>query len=117
MIQQRLSRTLQLVARQQRQCHSTSRTPFASQSFSHRAVAPSISQRLAGRRWYSQAQEAQAESKKEEISEVFAKDAAKDEQKLAEEPAKEDPVQKELEAKKKEVTELTVHHASLQILH
>ena len=114
MIQQRLSRTLQLLARQQRQCHSISRTPFASQSFSQRAIAPSISQRIAGRRWYSQAQEAEAESKKEEIAEVFAKDAAKDEQKPTEEPAKEDPVQKELEAKKKEVTELTVCLPSLQ---
>lgn len=111
MIQQRLSRTLQLVARQQRQCHSIARTPFASQSFSQRAIAPSISQRIAGRRWYSQAQE--AESKKEEISEVFAKDASKDEPKPTEEPAKEDPVQKELEAKKKEVAEVTVHLSSL----
>ena len=65
-----------------------------------------------GRRWYSQAQE--AESKKEETVEEPSKDAPKTSQTPPEEPAKEDPVQNELEAKKKEVTELTVRPSPLQ---
>jgi hypothetical protein len=110
MIQPRLSRSLQLLTRQQRQWHRVSRTPFVSSPFSTTAIAPSISQRISGRRWYSQAQE--AESKKEEVPEEAAKPAADE---AAKDAAKEeDPVQQELAAKKQEVIDLTVrclsHH-------
>ncbi len=58
---------------------------------------------MSGRRWYSQAQE--AETKKEEVPEQPAKQPA---QEAAKDAAKADPVQKELEGKKQEVIDLTV---------
>jgi hypothetical protein len=103
MIKQRLSRSLQhLVRQQQQQCPRLNRTPFISTQ-SHRSLPPSISQRISGRRWYSQAQE--AEVKKEEVAQEPAKEPALE---TAKDEVKEDPVQKELEAKKREVIDLTV---------
>lgn len=102
MIQQRVSRSLQLLARQQRQCCRLPQTPFISTA-TPRSFAPSVSQRITGRRWYSQAQE--AEAKKEEVAQEPAKAPAEEAGKDA---AKEDPIQKELDGKKREVIDLTV---------
>ena len=102
MINQRLSRTLQTFARQQQQCVRLRRTPSSLSPFQSRSFAPVASQRISGRRWYSQAQE--AESKKEESVEA----ESVGEQKPAQDVQKDDPVQKELETRKKEVIDLTV---------
>ena len=101
MIQQRLPRTLRLLSRQQRQCLRIQRSPIST-SYTPRALAPPVLQRISQQRWYSQAQE--AESKKEETPEA----TTSEEQKPAQEEQKEDPVQKELDTKKREVIDLTV---------
>lgn len=102
MLQQRLSRSLQTLARQQQQCFRPQRAQISTTPFISRTYTPAASQRISGRRWYSQAQE--AEAKKEESASV----QAGEQQKPAEEQPKEDAVQKELEAKKREVIDLTV---------
>lgn len=103
MINQRLFRTLQTLARQQtQQCapkvqqRSISSSPFTSRSF-----APAVSSRLAGQRWYSEAQ-AEKTAKQEQSGE------SKESEKVQEEAMKADPAQKELETKNKEVIDLTV---------
>ncbi|KAF2479052.1 mitochondrial co-chaperone-like protein GrpE [Neohortaea acidophila] len=104
MLQQRLSRSLQALARQPQQHQPLIRLPRSNTSsspFAFRSFAPVASQRLPARRWYSSAQE--AEAKKEEP----AQDSTPEQQKKAQEATKEDPVQKELEAKKREVIDLT----------
>lgn len=102
MLGQRLSRTLQTAARQQRPCIRIRQPTFSTSPFiSSRSCAPTASQRLVGRRWYS------------ETAEVKKEDGV--EEKPAEEAQKEDPVQKELEAKKKEVIDVTVCEPSGEV--
>lgn len=101
MLQQRLARSLQTLSRQSQVLRTpTTSTPFAAARL---RVAPATSQQLSARRWYSSTEE--SDKKQEEILKdspgAEGKDASKD-------GAKEDPVQKELEAKKKENVDLTV---------
>ena len=111
MIKQRLSRTLHVLSRQQLQCLRVRRSPLSTSSPSIRTFTPSASQRIYQQRWYSQAPEAAA--KKEEASGT----PASEEQKPAQEQQQEDPVQKELETKKREVIDLTVcHHYGYSIV-
>ncbi|KAK3698919.1 GrpE, mitochondrial [Vermiconidia calcicola] len=104
MVQQRLTRTLQSVARQQRPCVRIQRSQAPSSPFTSRSFAPSTSPRISERRWYSQAQEAQKQGEPSE-------DGAGKKQMAAEEATQgkqeADPAQKELEAKKREVIEVT----------
>ena len=103
MLSQRLSQTLRTAAREQQQYLRFKLTPnFTPSPISSRTFAPAPSQRILGRRWYSQAQE--AEAKKEEAS----GGSAAEQPKPAEEAQNEDPVQKELETKKREVIDVTV---------
>ncbi|KAK4506611.1 hypothetical protein PRZ48_000343 [Zasmidium cellare] len=103
MLQQRLARSLQTFSRQS-QTLRTSRVASTPFSAARLRVAPAAaSQQLSARRWYSSKEE--SDKKQEEVlkdsPEVEpSKDAAKD-------GAKEDPIQKELEAKKKENLDLT----------
>lgn len=100
MLQQRLARSLQTFSRQSRVLRTPTSKPF---SAARLRVAPAASQQLSARRWYSSTEE--SDKKQEEILKdspgAEGKDASKD-------SAKEDPVQKELEAKKKENVDLTV---------
>lgn len=101
MLQQRLARSLQILSRQSQvlRTPTVASTPF---SAARLRAAPAASQQLIGRRWYSSTEE--SDKKQEEVlkdSPEATKDASKD-------SAKEDPVQKELEAKKKENLDLTV---------
>lgn len=103
MLQQRLARSLQTFSRQSQilRTPSVAPTPF---SAARLRVAPAASQQLSARRWYSSTEESdkkQEEVLKESPGAEASKDASKD-------GAKEDPVQKELEAKKKENVDLTV---------
>ncbi|WPH03994.1 Hypothetical protein R9X50_00687800 [Acrodontium crateriforme] len=92
MIQRTLFRSLQQASRQP-QCLRSASMPFAA---SQSAIAPVAAHRMvAQRRTYSEAAELKKEEKPAEDKKANA------------EPATEDPVAKELEAKKKEVLELT----------
>ena len=105
MLQQRLARSLQAIARQS-PSPSLLRSPRTSFASRRVIVAPTSSLRLPTQRWYSSAQE--AEQKPEETSEEST--AAKGSQEASKpETTTEDPVQKELESKKKDVIELTVN--------
>ena len=96
MASQRFARSLQTVARQSSQAQALriTRSPFPSQQL----AAPISSQWPAGRRWYSDAPEADTK-KAEENAQASAKTG---------EGKAEDSVTKELEAKKKELLEATV---------
>ncbi|KAH9827618.1 mitochondrial co-chaperone GrpE/grpE like protein [Teratosphaeria destructans] len=103
MIQRTVLRSLQSATRQQQPLRSTSRTPFQPSRLS--AVAPA-SQRLPSQRWYSQEGEAQ----KQETAEAQADAQGQGDKATSstESPPKaEDPIAKELEAKKKENIDLT----------
>lgn len=110
MLQQRLARSFQTLSRQS-QCLGTPRathpTPF-SVSTLRLAPAASASQSIAARRWYSSQQE--SEAKQEEVSKENT-EGPKETPK--EDVAKENPLGKELEAKRKESLELTVRTAVL----
>ncbi|KAF2173049.1 hypothetical protein M409DRAFT_62677 [Zasmidium cellare ATCC 36951] len=102
MLQQRLARSLQTFSRQS-QVLRTPRAAFTPFSAARSRVAPAASQQLSARRWYSSKEE--SDKKQEEVLKDSpeaepSKDASKD-------GAKEDHVQKELEAKKKENLDLT----------
>lgn len=101
MLNQRLSRSLKTLARQQSQCSRLQQRSISSSPFASRTFAPAVSSRLAGRRWYSEAQ-AEQTAKKEERGEQAQSE------KVQEEAMKVNPVQKELEAKNREVIDLTV---------
>jgi hypothetical protein len=122
MIQQRLSRSLQTLARQNRQCLriQQQQSPFSTSSSLLRSFAPAASQRIPQRRGYASAQEAAAGKQGEAPSEGADEAQLKAEEatKTAE-PAKaaDDAVQKELEAKKREVIDVTVRGKSLYIAH
>ena len=101
MLQQRLARSLQSFARPSSPLclPRSSRRGFAVHIA---AIAPIASQRFATQRWYSSTQE--AEKKQEDAS----KDQPEAQETPKKEAAEEEPVQKELESKKKENVELTV---------
>ena len=101
MINQRLSQSLRTLARQQAQNVRTQRSSITPSPFTSTSFAPATASRLAGQRWYSEAQQQQS-AKKEETGDQAASE------KVQEEAMKVDPVQKELEAKKREVIDLTV---------
>ncbi|KAK5175066.1 GrpE, mitochondrial [Saxophila tyrrhenica] len=109
MIQQRLSRSLQTIARQQRQCLRLQQpqTPFSTSSSAIRSFAPPISQRIQQRRQYASAQEAAEGKQGEKSSDGAGKEQMKAEEATQDKATTEDPVQKELEAKKKEVLDVT----------
>ena len=95
MLQQRILRSFQAASRNAHPIRSTRSpsTPFVSSRFSR----PATSSFPPTRRQYSQ----EAEAKREEQPNT--------EQQTAQEPAKEDAAQLELETKKREVIDLTVH--------
>lgn len=101
MINQRLSRSLQSLARQHSQCVRFQQRSISSLPFASRTLAPAASTRLPARRWYSEAQ-AEQTAKQEEKGEQSKSE------KVQEEAMETDPAQKELEAKNKEVIDLTV---------
>lgn len=106
MLQQRLLRSVQIASRQSPALRTSSFSPAASKP----KVAFAASQQLASRRWYS----AETEAKKEETlkDQAEAQGAQETPKKDA---AKEDPIQKELEAKKQENVDLTVCMAGTDI--
>lgn len=107
MLQQRLLRSF-LAASKQTPALPTSRiSPSASQP----KVAFVASQQLASRRWYS----AETEAKKEEVLKEQA-EAQGAQETPKKDAAKEDPVQKELEAKKQENVDLTVRTIGLHMV-
>lgn len=100
MLQQRFARSLQALARQPQALRTTqvTRPTFAA---SRLTAAPTASQQFASRRWYSSKEE--SEKKEEEVLKEGSEG-----NKAQEGEAKDDPVQKELETKKKENLDLTV---------
>lgn len=103
MIQRTFLRSLQSATRHSSPLRAvnTASTPFTVLRI---AAAPPATQRLQGQRWYSQAQE--SEAKKEETLESQAEAQGQGDATKAEAP-KDDAAAKELEAKKKEVVDLT----------
>jgi hypothetical protein len=104
MLQQRLLRSFQAASRQT-PALGTSR--IASQS----KVAFGASQQVAGRRWYA----AETEAKKEQVLKEQA-EAQGAQETPKKEAAKDDALQKELEAKKAENVDLTVGTAGWDVL-
>ncbi|CAK4032264.1 mitochondrial [Lecanosticta acicola] len=100
MLQQRFARSLQSLARQPQTLRAwrVTSTPFSASKF---RVAPIASQQVPSRRWYSSKEE--SEKKEEEM----LKEESEGNKAQEGDAAKDDPVQKELEAKKKEVLDLT----------
>lgn len=103
MLNQRLSRTLQALARQHQRSNCIRQSSSSASPFTSRNFAPPGSQRIGNRRRYSQAHE--AEAKKEESSEEQTEEL-KGRQEA--EAGATDGVQKELETKKREVIDVTV---------
>jgi molecular chaperone GrpE len=99
MLQQRLARSLQTLSRQSRGLR-TIRTPQNTHLF---PTSPIASRTIATQRWYS------SQNESDKTQEEVLKEEGKGTQDTAKEnPAASDPVQKELEVKKKENVELAV---------
>lgn len=101
MLQQTLARSLQTFSRQS-QILSTPRVACTPFSVARLRVAPAASQQLSVRRWYSSTEE--SDKKQEEMLKDSPEAKAED----GKDASKDDPVQKELENKKKENLDLTV---------
>ncbi|KAK4547909.1 hypothetical protein LTR36_010628 [Oleoguttula mirabilis] len=102
MIQRTLIRSLRNATRQPqplRLTRATQNTPLTAS----RSAAPSATQQLAGRRWYSQ----EAEAKKDETAAEQADAQGLGDKATSQASKADDPLQKDLEAKNKEVVELT----------
>lgn len=104
MLQQRLARSLQLLVRQPQPLRSSTLLTAPCTPATLR-LAPAASQQLSSRRWYSSAEQSE---KKEEDTTKGSPDAQGSKDTPKADAGKEDPVQKELEAKKKEVIDVTV---------
>ncbi|KAK5119390.1 hypothetical protein LTR85_007746 [Meristemomyces frigidus] len=102
MIQRTLLRSLQTTTRQPQPFRLT-RAALNTSSTASRSVTPLASQSLAGRRWYSQ----ETEAKKEETAAEQADAQGQGDKATSATPKADDPVQKDLEAKKKEIVDLT----------
>jgi len=101
MIQRTVFRSLHTASRQPQPLRLSRATPFTAS----RSAAPLLPQRLASQRWYSQAQEAKADQTAE--AQADAQGLGDKATSSSETTPKDDPVAKELEAKKKEVLDLT----------